>query len=335
VAFNGEWHLISDCEERGKFPIRQASDFIGESVKKYVAVYCATKSEWEFACNYFKKPLSCKNEYGEKGYNTFELSNKFGGWNEKEYFEEENYNVITFQDWIKKDNIPYSTTKIEEFDKAFEPEFIQGKWYVCTSDYWQETSIARYVEHDNDAFQFSEAYITKEEEEYEEDSWGMPDLKSLREATYRELCDYLPKYHPDNPLNIDKIKVGDWCEIISLNSPKEGKLEGKIGHKFQVDGFDDIWYHATTKTNINGGCWPLDCIKKIEPPVIQSKQMIIEEFDKSFVKTHQDIINTKLHYQYPDSLSERYPSKSLDTYIQTPVVYSGKKNKRKLVTIFN
>jgi len=563
VAFDGEWHLISSYEGKVKFPVKQASDFL----KKYVAVYCATKEEWIFACNYFEKPLSPIDDYEKKGYNTFSLSNKFGGWREKEHFEKEDYNVITFQDWIKKDNIPYSTTEVEEFDKVFEPpintyglsvgyklkediirkwpkegdkymvfndnprkwystrgtffgdrvieefklieghvgflvsgtrsvylkaegfkefelleeaksrypvgtqykclhdcgignisslddfeydkldcirtnngcncvydegkwaeivsqesekpettQLIQGKWYVCTSDYWQETSIAKYVKHDEYAFQFSEAYITKDEE-YGEDSWGMPDLKSLREASYEELCDFLPSDHPDNPLCIkkwsegtyvvfckdfwsykkadvdiitkaphgygnmslskcgtiasqrelegtlrwfatkeeaeefaktlkpkiepqfkvgdwiiaanaktptaaqileinseyykcdknpiisgfcikdseklglrlalpheipgskmkeekDEIKVGDWCEIISLNSPKHEGLSGKIGHKFQVKEIGGNWYHATTKTTIVGGCWPLDCIKKIEPPVLVTGDLV-------------------------------------------------------------
>jgi hypothetical protein len=160
---------------------------------------------------------------------------------------------------IKNASDILNSSVTKKIDKAFEPELIQGKWYVCTSHYWQETSIAKYVEHDEWEFHFSEAYIRQGEEIFDGNGWSIPPIEELREATYQELCDYLPKDHVDNPLSIS-IK------------------------------------HST------------DCMSE-------------EKFDNLF--------------KYPATPSECYPSKSLDTYIQTPVVYSGKKNKHKLVTIFN
>lgn len=65
-------------------------------------------------------------------------------------------------------------------------------------------------------------------------------------------------------------QIGDWAVITTLNSKTYGSLSGIIGHVFCIDYIstdellEDVYYYASSETNIDGGCWPLDSIRKAE-----------------------------------------------------------------------
>lgn len=71
-----------------------------------------------------------------------------------------------------------------------------------------------------------------------------------------------------------KYKIGDWLKIVTLNS-KNGKLNGKIGHVFQVNHLTSSkFYQATPDTNTTGSCWPEECVTQAEQYEIPEKYRI-------------------------------------------------------------
>ena len=83
------------------------------------AVHCTTQEEWDFACDKYDKITRVKTQFG-KEYNTFNYTSSFRGWNTKEYYIEENYQILSFQEWCDLNGY-----KMEK-----EVKFEVGDWVV-------------------------------------------------------------------------------------------------------------------------------------------------------------------------------------------------------------
>jgi len=230
-----------------------------------------------------------------------------------QYFEKNNYNIITFEEWCKKDNIQYSPKEnslLEEAKRrypigteiysAFDPsckykaivyghrissdneeifclgirgeddchiynkgrwaEIInsddcdgleKGKWYVCSS--WSKGAIAKLDKIDKE-FYFKEAYINTLISRPYINSWGYY-KSNCRLATHKELCDYLPKNHPDNPSNIKEWNKDTYVVITGEYHSVE------IGEVHKID-YEDTRETVNITTSVGTACMPYKSVVK-------------------------------------------------------------------------
>lgn len=117
-----------------------------------------------------------------------------------------------------------------------------------------------------------------------------------KEITFKQFKKYVLKETEES------FKTGDWAVITSLTSKKGYKLNGKIGHIFQIDRIgSDGYYHATKQTYIEGACWPLDCIRKALPHEIPVKERQNEEITPFWIKPIKNGPNNTTHPKYRES----------------------------------
>lgn len=172
------------------------------------AVYCETQEEWDFACDKYGKVTHVKTQFG-KEYNTFSYTSSFRGWNTKEYYIQENYQILSFQEWCDLNGY-----KMEK-----EVKFEVGKWYKNLSIRNQKNTFGKFKRlsgKNNNEFWMSECIYAGKQVEIKE-QWLNYSNETI-EASIEEIQQYLPEGHPDKIKSDIKFEVGDWVLIKSAGT---------------------------------------------------------------------------------------------------------------------
>ena len=216
-----KWELLPEDYSADK-PLKQA-------------VYCETQEEWDFACDKYDKEKRIKTEFGKK-YNTFNYTSSFREWNTKEYYIEENYQILSFQEWCDLNGY-----KIER-----EIKFEVGKWYRVTDGTCK--AIGKNIWYAKSP-KLIDGIIICEEYIYQKinkgGNFGGLGGYTFTEVSIEEIQQYLPEGHPDKIKSSQEFKVGDYV-VLQYSSAKEigyntasNNTRLKAGHIDKIANFRD------------------------------------------------------------------------------------------------
>ena len=172
------------------------------------AVHCETQEEWDFACDKYDKMTCVKTQFG-KEYNTFSYTSSFRGWNTKEYYIQENYLILSFQEWCDLNG--YKMEKKVKFEV--------GKWYKNLGRCYKKNTFGKFKRlsgKNNNEFWMSECIYAGDQVDLKE-QWLDYSSETI-EASIEEIQQYLPEGHPDKIKSDIKFEVGDWVLIKSAGT---------------------------------------------------------------------------------------------------------------------